>query len=78
MCKQIDILYEAIGDATEIDINQWHGMLLGGNWDEVVHQMVQEPLEENATTDTTRPLLKREDWEVALRKWFTYSEVDMS
>ena len=83
--KQKDSLYKAISIASEMDLNQWYGMLQAGSWYDVVQQILQEPLSENAMTNDTVPLITHHDWETAnegwevtLRKRFTCWDVDMS
>jgi hypothetical protein len=76
---------KALGNGSEMDINQWYRMLQAGKWHEVVEQLLPTRFEENATTDGTPPVVTDEDretanrpWETVLCKRFTGWEVDMS
>jgi len=76
---------EAVLGSTDMDINQWYGMLQAGNWYDVLQQLSPAPYEENATRDDTPPIYTdkywetaTEGWEAVLRKRFTGWEVDVS
>ena len=75
-------IYKAVVYATDMDINQWYGMLQAGSWYDVYQQLLPVRFEENATRDATPPFVTEENWETAnegwemvLRKRFTDWEV---